>query len=125
MKAILIDAFEKQVREVEYDGSLESAYSLLRCDTIDVIRVDDRNDMIVDDNGLLVHEEDDSPFIAFPGGQKIAGSALVVGVADDNGDTTATSLTAEFIEDAVKFTTLGELRAAGKDPKPTWRLYGF
>lgn len=123
MKAILIDAVEKQVREVEYDGSLESAYSLLRCDTIDVVRINDENDMIVDDEGLLTHESDDSPFVAFPGGQRIAGSVLIVGAVDDNGDSTSTSLSVEFIEECVKFVTLGELRRAGKDPKPTWKFY--
>ena len=125
MKAILIDAVEKAVREVDYNDTLESAYSMLRCDTIDVARVDDRNAMIIDDNGLLVHDSDDSPFICFPGGQRIAGSALIVGVSDENGDTTPTSLTADFVGDAVRFATLGELRAAGEDPKPEWKFYSY
>ena len=52
MKAILIDAVEKTVSEVNYENTLEHAYRLLRCDLVDVVHVDD-DVMFVDDEGLL------------------------------------------------------------------------
>ena len=49
MKAILIDVYEKEIREVDYDGTLDFIYFNLACRTFDVVRVDDVNGIFVDD----------------------------------------------------------------------------
>lgn len=118
MRAILIDAVEHSVREVEYDGQLESAYAMLRCDTIDIVRVGGGAAMIVDDEGLLTSDGDDSPFIVFSGGPIIAGSALLVGDADSEGNTTACPLALADIEAGTLFASRGTLKQCGIDPQP-------
>jgi len=123
MKAILIDAVEKIVREVEYDGDLETAYRLLRCGLVDVVYVDEGNVMFVDDEGLLTAESDDSPFFVLLNEWTFAGSGLIVGEADDDGDETPCTVDAEEVLASVVFATRKELREQfGIDPQPS---FGF
>ena len=51
MKAILIDVYNKDIKEVEYDGTLDFIYFNLACRTFDVVRIDDVNSIFVDDEG--------------------------------------------------------------------------
>lgn len=128
MKAILIDAVEQVVREVEYDGLLESAYSLLRCELVDVVGLPCLssssvseycgNDLFVDDEGLLAADSDDAEFFVLRCGYVFAGSGLVVGQCDENGNTTPTTLTADYVRDHVAFATRLQLRMQGVDPRP-------
>lgn len=126
MKAILIDAVKKTVSEVECDGKLETVYRLLRCSLIDVVSLphldtgkgDSLNDLFVDDEGLLTATDDDSPFIIFRNNWTFAGSGLIVGQCDEDGNTTETTLTAEFVRQHVVFASLGQLRAIGAEPNP-------
>jgi len=126
MKAILVDAVEKTVREVEYDGDLETAYRLLRCGLVDVVRVGEGNVMFVDDEGLLTSESDDSPFILFRNGWTFAGSGLIVGDADDDGNTTPCTVDADDVLAGVVFATRKELREQfGIDPQPGFGFVAF
>lgn len=126
MRAILIDAVEKTVREVEYDGTLETAYSLLRCELIDVVHLPDIatgkgdlcHDLLVDDEGLLTSDADDSPFFVFRGGLIFAGSGLIVGPCDDEGETTEATLSAYSVKNHVMFYSRKELLERGVDPQP-------
>jgi hypothetical protein len=124
MKAILVDAVEKTVREVEYDGDLETAYRLLRCDLVDVVHLDDGDVMFVDDEGLLTSDDDDSPFFVLrSNGWTFAGSGLIVGDADDEGETTPCTVGADAVRSGVVFATRKELREQlGIDPQPS---FGF
>lgn len=125
MKAVLIDAVAKTVTEVEYDGELETVYALLRCELIDAVNSGGGSVTLVDDEGLLNAESDDSPFIVFTrDGSVIAGSALVVGDADEDGDTTECPYDAETIAENVAFATRRELREQyGIDPQPHIGFY--
>ncbi len=126
MKAILIDAVEKTVREVEYDGKLHTLYGYLRCNLVDVVSLphldtgkgDSLNDLFVDDEGLLTATDDDSPFIVFRNNWTFAGSGLIVGQCDEDGNTTETTLTADFVRQHVVFASLGQLRQIGAEPRP-------
>jgi hypothetical protein len=122
MRAVLIDAVEKTVTEVEYDGELETAYRLLRCDLVEAVDAGPEIDMYVDEEGLL---KDDSPFFVLSNGSVFAGSGLITGKPDKNGDSTATDIPTEWIERHVKFTTREELLKVGVDPQPEfWFLEG-
>lgn len=126
MKAILIDAVEKTVSEVEYDGELETVYRLLRCDLVDVVHVSEGNVMFVDDEGLLTAESDDSPFLLFLNGWTFAGSGLIVGDSDDEGDTTPCTVDADEVLAGVVFATRKELREQyGIDPQPGFGFVAF
>jgi hypothetical protein len=126
MKAILVDAVEKTVSEVDYDNTLDHAYRLLRCDIVDVVRVSDGNVMFIDDEGLLTAESDDSPFILFRSGWTFAGSGLIVGDADDDGETTPCTVDADDVRDGVVFATRKELREQfGIDPQPGFGFVAF
>lgn len=119
MRAILIDAVERDVREVDYDGSLDSVYQMLRCELIDAVRVSENDSMLVDDEGLLTSDDGDSPFILLRNGSVIAGSALVVGSPDENGDTTSCQYSVEDVAPFVIFATRDELLDKfGIDPQP-------
>lgn len=119
MKAILIDAVEKTVSEVDYDNTLEHAYRLLRCDLVDVVHVSEGNVMFVDDEGLLTAESDDSPFFVLLNGWTFAGSGLIIGDSDDEGDTTPCTVDADDVRDGVVFANRKELREQfGIDPQP-------
>jgi hypothetical protein len=125
MKAILIDAVEKTVSEVNYENTLEHAYRLLRCDLVDVVHVDD-DVMFVDDEGLLAAESDDSPFFLLRNGWTFAGSGLIVGDADEEGETTPCTVDADAVRDGVVFATRKELRDRyGIDPQPGFGFVAF
>ena len=38
MKAILIDVHKQEVKEVDFDGNHKSIYSLIDCNTFDVVQ---------------------------------------------------------------------------------------
>lgn len=125
MKAILIDAFEKTVTEVDYDGNLETAYRLLRCDLVDVVRVGGGNVMFVDDEGLLKSESDDAEFFMIDNGWVFAGSGLITGDADEDGNTTSATVSAGLVRPRVAFATRSQLRKVGVDPQPSFGFTTF
>ncbi len=119
MRAILIDAVERTVNEVEYDGLLESAYKMLRCELVDIVSLPGtESDLIVDDEGLLTSDGDDSPFFVLPNGWVFAGSGLVVGGCDDNGEVTSTTIDDSDVRNVVRFATRKQLRDEGINPEP-------
>ncbi len=93
---LLIDPFERTIRAVAYDGSLDVLYALLDCATVDVAR-GHKFDLYVDDEGLF---KADQQYFAIIGelGQPIAGKALVIGKPDHDGNTTPPSVSREYID---------------------------
>jgi hypothetical protein len=63
MKAILIDPFERIVREVETDGTLDSIYALMDCHYIEPVRPRDSHGdyLLLDENGK--YRQDQKYFI--------------------------------------------------------------
>ena len=134
MRAILIDAVEKTVREVEYTGKLQSAYGHLRCDLVDIVslpvlatgRGDSGHSMLVDDEGLLKGEDDpDAPFFMFRNGWTFAGSGLVTGGADDDGNAMPATMPVEDIARNVAFASRAQLQAIGAEPKPGFKFFAL
>ena len=101
MKAILIDVYNKDIKEVEYDNTLQNIYDLIDCRAFDIVRIDDANDIFVDDEGLLK----DNLYFEYSGKERIAqlaGSGLVLGY-NQEGETIATTLTVEDVKGKVRF----------------------
>ena len=102
MKAILIDVYNKEIREVDYDGTLDFIYFNLACKTFDVVRVDDVNSIFVDDEGLLRQNQLYFEYSGSNGIFQLAGNGLVLGV-DDEGNSISPTLTIEDVKGKVSF----------------------
>lgn len=94
MKAILIDAANKQIKEVEHDGTLESIYKLTKCSIVDRFYVN-KECVYIDDEGLF-----DSPTTGFYYNDYLyRGNGLMVGTNLEDGSDSDTGLS---LEDAKK-----------------------
>ena len=102
MKAILIDVYEKEIREVDYDGTLDFIYFNLACRTFDVVRVDDVNSIFIDDEGLLRQNQLYFEYSGSNGIFQLAGNGLILGV-DDEGNSISPTLTIEDVKSKVNF----------------------
>jgi hypothetical protein len=80
MKAFLIDPFNREITEVETDGSLESIYALLQVQMIEVVYMDNEDCIYVDEEGLLGNLLEQAWF-AIPDFKEepLAGRGLVLG----------------------------------------------
>lgn len=140
MKAILIDAKAREVREVEFAGGIGEIYRLLsneehQVDTFDVVRLEHNDAIYIDDNGLL-HEPPKPYWFKWKGyPQPLCGNGLILG-ADNEGDETAPQISLEAARHAVEFLRYSdEIGALERDlghgvtkayrvPQPMMRLLG-
>ena len=102
MKAILIDVYNKDIKEVDYDGTLDFIYFNLACRTFDVVRIDDVNSIFVDDEGLLRQNQ---LYFEYSGSEnvfKLAGNGLILGV-NDEGNSISPTLNIEDVKGKVNF----------------------
>lgn len=106
-KAILIDALNKQVREVTLPDGLQGWYNAIGCDLVTVaFHISDRDSVLVDDEGLL---KEPMHFFLYDGYlQPLAGNGLVVG-CDEEGHTIDHSTTTQAIADKVTFMSRQEV----------------
>ena len=108
MKAILIDAVKREVREVEYNGTLENIYDLVGCDIVEAPRVEDNGDAVyVDEEGLLKPQQNFFVYDGYP--QPLAGNGLLLGV-NGRGESISPKTSIETVRRKVKFMNLGEVR---------------
>jgi len=101
MKAILIDVKTQEVKEVEHDGEIQNIYNLIDCRAFDIVRIDDVNDIFVDDEGILK----DNLYFEYSVNDRVfqlAGSGLVLGY-NKKGETIGTTLTVEDVKGKVNF----------------------
>ena len=101
MKAIKIDVIKREVYEIDIPKGLQGLYSALECDMVEIVRINDTEDLYVDEEGLLRH--DPIGAFRFKGyDQVLSGHGLVLG-NDGEGDSVDTTLTVEYIRDQVRF----------------------
>ncbi len=76
MKALLIDATGRRIREVQTDGTLQDWYAKLDCRTVEMRDLDEagRNVLVFDEEGLFTKRDGFTVR-----GQFFAGSGLVIG----------------------------------------------
>lgn len=99
MKAILIDSTARVVCEVEIDRELKSLQELVG-GYIELVRISDKDDCYVNEEGLLHGEQNFFEYEGFL--RPLAGNGVIVGVGR-NGKSAPTTLTAEEVAGRVTF----------------------
>jgi len=97
MRGILINPFDQTIKEVVYTGDYREIYVLTDCQTFDVVRLSDADDMYVDDEGILK----DNRYFSWSG-RNFAGKALIL-AHDDEGDTIETTYDLQEVVDRVEW----------------------
>ena len=97
MRGILINPFDETIKEVKISGNIEDIYLLTECRTFDIVALSDKDDLYVDDEGLLY---DNRYFTIY--GKAIAGRGLIM-AHDDEGNSISTTLSLQEIEDVVEW----------------------
>ena len=97
MKGILINPFDETVKDVNILGNIEEIYLLTECSTFDVVSLSEKDDLYVDDEGLL---KDNRYFTIYD--KPIAGKSLIMG-HDVEGNSISTNLSLQEIKDVVEW----------------------
>ncbi len=107
MRAIFIDAVKQEVREETLtEPTLKAFYKLIGCQLVDLVRIDDQNDLWVDDEGLLHNPEN---FFIYGDSSPLAGNGVIT-ANDGGGHTIATTMSVEDVKAKVKFLSVQELQ---------------
>lgn len=110
MKAILINAKTKEVKEVEMGKDYKEIYTQLQCELFTAgMYMNDADVMYVDDEGLMNGTDE---FFTFEGAhQPFAGNGLIMGT-DDDGESTDCKMSFDEVKNKVKFYDRYELSMA-------------
>lgn len=101
MRAILIDTPNKEIVEVDVDGSLDSFYETIGCSDINSVRLSPSEYLWVDGESLLLNKQ--LPLFQVAGyPDPLMGKGLILGVSHI-GDNQATKLSVEFVRERVKW----------------------
>lgn len=112
MRAILIDAWENDVREVtivDEASMLQQMYELIGCSTVECVHLPNGNDLWVDEEGLLFLTHN-SRFFQYKDVMPIHGRGLILGLDRTTGDCKSTKLKLEDVTDSVDFYSIDEVR---------------
>lgn len=110
MKAILINAKTKEVKEIEMGKDYKEIYTQLECELFTAGAYLDKEDvMYVDDEGLI--NGTDAFFTLEGTHQPFAGNGLIMGT-DDEGESTDCKLSFNEVKNKVKFYDRYELSLA-------------
>lgn len=107
MKAFLIDPENREISEVEYDGSLQGIYDLIDADMFEPVGLPNGDAIYVDENGLLTINDHPNPYTKLFWLQHyhtspLVGKGLVVSV-NDEGETVSPSCSLEWLKKEVFF----------------------
>jgi len=107
MKAILINAKARSIRDIDFEGSYKDIQELVGCSLFTVIDLGDGETLFIDDEGLL-HDPEYffglvGPDYRYP--QPLAGNGLILG-SNAAGDSIATKLNAASFSKNVRFARL-------------------
>lgn len=112
MRAILIDAKNKTVTEIDVDdtNTLKHWYELIDCDLVEVAHyMSEKNHILVDEEGLF---KSPNEFFTYSGAhQPFAGNGLIVGVDSNTGESVDCDITLEEATENVMFFTEAALNA--------------
>lgn len=106
-RCILIDVEAKRITEVFLEEGLQPIYDALKCDYFESVRIDDTNDLYVDEEGLFKVDEN-TKFFQYGTSQYLVGNGLVT-AHNDMGETIDTTLSVDDVEKMVKFYTYEEV----------------
>lgn len=101
MKAILIDAKNREVKEVEIGKGIDEMYKFLQCECFTIASYLEKNDAIfVDDEGLMNGPD---VFFTYEGAhQPFAGNGLIMG-CDDMGESVDCKISLDEVKTKVNF----------------------
>ena len=103
MKAILIDPFNQEVKEIKIGDTLQDIYDAPDCDPFDIATfIHDslgRTDIYVDDEGLL---KESNRYFKTWNGNIYAGKGLLLDT-DDEGNSTDVSVSVLQVQSSIKF----------------------
>lgn len=77
MRAILINPFDRTVTEIEVSGDWRSVSEAVGADYLDLVKLDQRHDLWVDDEGLFKEDQQLFWIQGFPA--PLAGMAVILG----------------------------------------------
>lgn len=104
MKAVLINAAERTVTDVDFDGDWREISKLIDCRLFTVVGgLPDGDDLFVDDEGLLTADEQTTYFKLPWYPTPLCGSGLILGCDTSTGDSTACNHNADFYREQVDF----------------------
>ena len=106
MKGILINPFDTTIKEVVYTGDYREIYDLIDCRSFDVAMAKENNDLYLDDEGLLKNNQRYFRMVEL--GANYGGKALIL-AHNDEGESTATTLTLQEVEDMVEWLPEGHI----------------
>jgi hypothetical protein len=109
-KAILIDAINRTVTETTI-GIWSEIAPKIGCDLFDIIQLDAKNDLYVDDEGLLKNPKNFILWDGYP--TPLAGNGLILGGDHNTGESCDTNLTVDQVKVKVKFLDLVEVIKGG------------
>ena len=112
-KAILIDVHNRTITEVnvleDKSGSqLSSIYEHLKCSIFECVNIG-KNDIYVDEEGILDVTPDTKFFFYKGTHQPLSGNGLIMGFDDETGESVDTTLTIDEVKSNVKFMTATEV----------------
>jgi hypothetical protein len=111
--AILINATERTVTEVQWNGDYKQIYELIGVDCFDVARINNKGDGIfVDDEGLYKDEQVFFQYEDYP--SPLAGNGLVLG-CDYQGESVKPHVTLEEVRAKTRFVEPVRLNIGGKE----------
>lgn len=99
MRAIIINPFDRTVKEIDTAASLDDMYRLLNVDLITVMQVGAGHAMILDDEGLLKDKASQAYFMLRGMNQPLAGKAMIL--ADEYGENRPATLPLDMVEEKV------------------------
>jgi hypothetical protein len=129
MRAILIDPVRKTVTVVEHNGDYREIHKLLsdeesglHVDTFTCVRINERDAIFVDDNGLYQNDDNPQFFFLWRGyHQPLAGRGLILG-ADKDGETIGAGIP---LQDACEHVTFPKgIKFVGLRPIPEGTVTG-
>lgn len=117
IRAILIDPFTREVKEIQIQTGLKHFYEAIGCSLVEVVRPHPQVDCWIDEEGLFV---EDQAFFQFEGGdQPLAGRAILCSHDEDGNTTSAPSwLTTRDVKSII--TWLGDM--ADNRPEPVFEI---
>lgn len=114
MKAILIDPFAREVREIEVAAGIDAIYAAIGAECFCTVGLPDGDAIYLDDEGVFRDKQQWFAVGNYP--HPLAGKGLILG-CDEEGESCDPQVTGELIRAHVHWLTAGEVVAMGRDVK--------
>ena len=101
VRAILIDPYKEEVKEVTYNGVYTEIHKLIDCTCFTAPSLTNGESIYCDDEGLLKDEV--VPFITklYSPNHPLVGKCLIMGTDMETGDSISTTLTVKEVESSI------------------------